>query len=93
MGKTKIIAKNQKSRKIKVQTPKILKSQELKKPQNPLKNFITSLKISLLKPSFKPYSQILKNIRTAFLKKNKKTKKAGTRFPEKKLKNENNQKQ
>jgi len=43
LGKTKIIASNQKSRKIKVQTPKILKSQELKKPQNPLKNFIISL--------------------------------------------------
>ena len=57
MGKTKIIAKNQKSRKIKVQTPKILKSQELKKPQNPLKNFIISLKISLL-------NLILKFLRT-----------------------------
>jgi len=83
MGKTKMITRNQKSRKIRVQTPKILKSQELKKPQNPLKNFIISLKISLLKPSFKPYSQILKNIRTAFLKKNKKTKKSWHTFQRK----------
>jgi len=37
MGKTKIIAKNQKSRKIRVQTPKILKSQNLKNLKTPQK--------------------------------------------------------